>query len=738
MVRPLRVAPSAPAMLRSRVRAGPLGPLAGALLAAAAGAQPAAQPGQAKTLRAFRIDAPIELDGALAEAPWRAAEAAADFVQQEPALGQPASERTEVRVLVDAEALYFGVACFDSNPGGIIARELRRDNALLNDDRFEIVLDTFHDHRNSYHFAINPRGTQYDAQITDEGHDINVEWDERWYAEAAITADGWTAELKIPLAALRSGRGADSFGLNLLRFIRRKNEIDQWSGWDRDYTFLQVSQAGHLAGLEGMRTGLKLRLKPYLLGGFRQKGAALGTDPLHEIGLEDLKFSLTPGLTAELTLNTDFAQTEVDEAIVNLTRFPTFYPEKREFFLDRAGIFEFGLGGRRGGGTERNLQMFFSRRIGLSDDRREVAMLGGAKVIGRAAGLDIGALGVQTGSFEGRPGANYTVLRAKRNVLERSNFGAFLSNRQASSGDFNRVAGVDVNLSLFKNTDIAGFIGKSFTPGRSGDSWVGRAKYNWYSDLYELFLEHLYVGPAFRHDVGYVRRLDVRRTDAAFIWEPRPKPLQKSLRNFVFRGELIYTTDVEGRLLTRERIFQATGRFQSDDAVRFNSTATLDRLERRFEIARGIFVPAGEYDYRDSFAEAEASGKRLLAGKLRFGFGDLYGGRRRYWQLSPSFRPSPHFSLEASYERNSVKLAQGAFTAHVLNGRANLNLSNRWLTTTLVQYDSASERRVLYFRLNYIYRPGDDVFVVYNQGDQPGLKADRALMVKLTHSFDLR
>lgn len=692
----------------------------------------------AKTIRALRISSEVKLDGALSEAPWALAQAASDFVQQEPAVDQPASERTEVRALVDDEALYLGVACFDSDPRGIIARELRRDNALANDDRFEVVLDTFHDHRNAYHFAINPRGTQYDAQSTDEGQDVNVEWDERWYAEARIGEQGWTAEIKIPLQAIRSQRGADTFGINFKRFIRRKNEIDQWSGWDRDYTFLQVSQAGHLTGLEGIRTGLKLRVKPYLLGGFRDTSGAAGRDLLHELGLEVLKFSLTPGLTAELTLNTDFAQTEVDDAIVNLTRFPTFYPEKREFFLERAGVLEFGLGGRRGGGSERNLQMFFPRRIGLTDDRRERPMLGGAKVIGRLRGFDLGLLNAHVQAFEGEKAANYTVLRSKRNLLSRSNVGAFFSNRQSSGGDFNRVAGADVNLSLFKNTDIAGFVAKSFTPGRPGNSWVGRAKYNWYSDLYELFVEHLYVGPDFRHDVGFVRRLDVRRTDAAFIWEPRPKPLKELVRNFVFRGELIYTTDVKGRLLTRERIFQTTTRFESDDAFRFNSTETLDRVERPFEIAKGIQVPAIEYGYRDNFVEAEGSGKRVLGGRARFGFGSFYSGDRRYWQIAPSLRPSAHFSLEASYEWNDVKLREGAFTTSLINGRVNLNLTNRWLTTTLVQYDSASERRVVYFRLNYIYRPGDDVFVVYSQSDLPGQRPERALMLKLTHSFDLR
>ncbi len=713
-----------------------------AFLASAPAAR--AQPPGPKAIRALRIASPIALDGALSEPAWLEAEAVSDFVQQEPAVDQPASERTEVRVLLDDDALYVGAFCFDSEPRGIIARELRRDNTLANDDRFEIVLDTFNDRRNAYHFAINPRGTQYDAQITDEGQDVNLEWDERWYSETKLTDQGWSAEIKIPLATLRSRPGTTAFGVNFKRFIRRKNEIAQWTGWDRDYSFLQVSQAGQLTGLEGINTGLKLRVKPHAVLGFEDvSGAARGSrQGVYELGLEDLKFSLTPGLTAELTLNTDFAQTEVDDAVVNLTRFPTFYPEKREFFLERAGIFEFGIGGRRAerrgaGSVERNLQMFFSRRIGLTQDRREVKMLGGAKLIGHAAGLDVGLLSAQTGSFEGSRGSNYSVLRLKRNMLARSNFGTFFSSRQSGGSDYNRVAGTDLNLTLFKNTDIQGFVGRSFTHGGRGNPWVGRAKYNWYSDLYELFLEHLYIGPDFEHDLGYFRRRDIRRSDAAFIWEPRPKAL-KSVRNFVFRGELVYTTDVKGRLLTRERIFQATSRFESDDAVRFNSTDVLDRVERRFEISPGVFVPAAEYHYRENFVEAEASGKRTAGARLRFGFGDFYSGRRRYWQAAPSLRPSPHLSLEASYEWNDVTLREAAFRTHVVNGRLSLNLSNRWLTTTLVQYESASERKVLYLRLNYIYRPGDDLFVVYNQADQPGSRADRTLLVKLTHSFDFR
>jgi hypothetical protein len=290
---------------------------------------------------------------------------------------------------------------------------------------------------------------------------------------------------------------------------------------------------------------------------------------------------------------------------------------------------------------------------------------------------------------------------------------------------------------VFKNTDIQGFLGRSVTPGRTGNDMVGRVKYNWLSDLYEVFVEHLYVGPEFQHDVGFVRRRDIQRTDTAFIWEPRPKRF--NIRNFVFRSEVIYLTDTHRTLLNREQIFQATARFQNDDVVRFNATDTFDRVERAFEIASGILVPPGDYSFLDTFGEVESSGKRAFVAKVRVGGGDFYGGSRQYVRLSPAWRPSSLLSFETAYELNDVELSQGTFTTHVVNARMNVNLSNRWLTTTLAQYDSASRRNVLYVRLNYIYRPGDDLFIVYNESRQGAAtrnEPDRSLMVKLTYSLD--
>ena len=695
-----------------------------------------------KSIGALRSTDPIEMDGVLDDPAWQEAQVISDFVQQEPDVNQPASEKTEVRIVLTDTALYLGVLCYDSEPSKVIARERRRDQNLSSDDRFEVILDTFHDHRNAFYFVTNPLGTRFDALVTDEGVAINDEWDERWWVEAQITEMGWTLEIEIPLTALRATRNLDVWGINFKRFIRRKNEIDQWTGWSRDFSFVQVSQAGHLEGMGGAEAGLLARIKPYVLGGVRRTAlsqAGSDTEGVFEAGLEVAKVGITPSLVGEFTLNTDFAQVEVDNAVVNLTRFPLFFPEKREFFLERAGIFDFSLGGRRGGSSRRFLQMYFSRRIGLTTpDRRLVPVLGGAKLTGRIQDFDLGLLDVQTGDFEERPGNNYLVLRLKRNVLARSNIGTFFSNRQSGEpDDFNRVAGADVNLTLFKNLDLQGALGRSFTSGVEGDQAMGRAKFNWFSERYEVFFEHLYVGDEFQHDVGFVRRSGIRRNNGLVTWDPRPQIL--NIRRVAIKAEMEYLTDTDNFLLTRERSIQVRTHFHTGEILAFNSTDNREQLEGDFRITPEITIPLDVYGFRNQFVEYRSRPQQMLSALTRFGWGDFFGGKRKFVRVSPSFKPRPDFSADVAYEYNDIDLPQGSFTTYLINSRFNLNLSNRWLSTSLVQYESESKRLVLFFRLRFIYRPGDDLFVVFNQTSELGnplVEKDRAFQVKFTRSFD--
>ncbi|MBI3940686.1 MAG: carbohydrate binding family 9 domain-containing protein [Acidobacteria bacterium] len=694
-----------------------------------------------KSVRVYRTEGPIKVDGVLDETAWREAGAISDFVQQEPKVDEPATEKTEVRLILSGGALYVGVECFDSEAGKIIARERRRDNNLRDDDRFEIVLDTFHDHRNAFYFVTNPLGTRFDALITDEGVDVNREWDERWWVEARMTPRGWTLEFEIPLAILRASPEQDVWGINFQRFIRRKTEIAFWTGWNRDFSFVQVSQAGHLEGMRGTQAGLRARIKPYLLGGFRHhtlESGRRGFENSSEAGLEVAKVGITPSLIAEFTANTDFAQVEVDEAVVNLTRFPLFFAEKREFFLEHAGIFDFSLGGRRGFPNDRILQMFFSRRIGLTADRRPVPVIGGAKVTGRVQGLDVGLLDVQTDQFGTAPGSNYAIARVKKNILARSNFGVFFSNRQSGrTDDTNRVAGADVNFTFFKNFDIQGSLGRSFTGGVNGDQKMGRLKLNLLSDIYELFLEHLYLGDDFRHDIGFVQRNGIRRTQPTILWKPRLR--SRSIRNLVFRQEVLYFSDTHNHLLDRQQVFQFAVSFRDDSRLRFNTTHNLERLRADFRINPQVTIPQSVYRFRNYFVEYDSPPQHVTGIRTHWEWGNFYGGKRRILELGPSFKPWPGFSSEFSYQFNDLDLPQGSFRTHVVNSRFNVSLNNRWLTTAIAQYDSASKRVVFFFRLRFIYRPGDDLYVVFNQtsgvGPAPS-DADRAFLVKFTRSFE--
>ena len=616
-----------------------------------------------RTIRALPIPGPIRVDGVLDEAAWAQAQMISDFTQQDPREGEPATERTEVRILLSPSTLYVGVMCFDAQPDRIVARERRRDNDLRNDDRFEVVFDTYHDRRNGFYFVTNPLGTRFDALITDEGVDINSEWDERWWVESRISEQGWSAEFEIPLAILRASPDRDTWGVNFQRFIRRKNEIAFWSGWDRDYTFLQVSQAGTLEGLGGVKTGLRARVKPYLLGAGREAGSDRGLRNASEIGIEVAKIGITPSLIAEFTLNPDFAQVEVDDAVVNLTRFPLFFPERREFFLERAGVFDFSVGGRRGGQSERLLQMFFPRRIGLTEDRRPLPVLAGAKVTGRVGDVDLGVLNMQTNNFEGRPADNYSVVRVKKNILARSNVGAFITNRQSRAGnDRNSFAGGESNFTFLKNTEVHASLGRSFTQGATGDQMMGRLKFDRLTERYEVFAEHLYIGDEFRHDLGYVQRNGVRRSNAIVTWDPRPDML--NIRRLAIKSELGYVTDTKNRLESRLQNIQLRTYFQTGAAIRVAANDNFERLDTPFRITPSTAIPPGDYHFGDVLFEFTGRPDAIVVPQITSGVGDFYNGSRKYIELKPSFRPgSPACRSEAGRSSPSVVATSSSATA---------------------------------------------------------------------------
>jgi len=468
--------------------------------------------------QAVRVERPPRLDGTLDDPIWQQAVLITDFRQKEPYEGQPATEKTEVSILYTRTEIYFGIFCQDSVAHGVIATQLRRDVTQELDDYFEIVIDSRHDRRNAYVFQVNPLGTQRDALITDEQagdtQDGDPGWDGVWISEARITGGGWTATVAIPFATLNFMRSNDvTWGINFKRFIRRKNEEDLWSGWRRTFGANKISQAGELHGITEIGSGRLFIIKPYALGGFNHlppsaaaSGLTPGTSPLLTGGV-DIKIGLRSNLVANLTGNTDFANSDVDVQQFNLTPYPLFYPEKRQFFLENAGVFAFPMST-----GESADQLFFSRQIGIDPVTGEqVPINGGGKLTGSIGGFELGLMDVDTRSSGPNPYANYAVLRVKRSLGESGSYIGVMGIDKRSgdpAGNFNQTGGVDGRAVVFKNLILSGFAAQTRTPGfSSGQTNLG-AGLIYRSNWLDFQADHRKIGPNFNPAVGFLERND--------------------------------------------------------------------------------------------------------------------------------------------------------------------------------------------------------------------------------------
>ncbi len=682
------------------------------------------------------------MDGELTEEAWALAERVTDFLQKEPREGAPASEVTEVRILFDTQQLYIGVICHDSDPSGIRATELRRDDSFNNDDIFEIVLDTFHDHRNGYLFRINPLGTLHDATITNEGQTTNRNWDEQWEATTQITDEGWVAEIAIPFKSLRFESSEKvTWGINFHREIKRKNEDVYWTAYSRNLDFDELSQAGHLEGLSEIQ-GFTLRVKPFFTSGGSQvvRNGRTETDHLTAIGIEDAKYMVTPQFVLDLTVNPDFGQADVDEAQVNLTRFSRFFSEKREFFQEGAGIFQFGSGGF----GRPALVLFHSRRIGLSEAREEIPIWGGVKLTGKQGPLEVGLLNMQTRHSEHEevtPGKNFAVVRLKANILERAYIGAmFTRNTGGLERSENKAGGVDANFTFFQNLNLRGFLARTDPAPTEKAKWAGQGAIEWESDRFEFGLEHISIPGEdnFNPGIGFVGRDDQKQSVAAFSYQPRPDI--SVVRQFEVGASVEYLTNQEGDLESRGAEFDWSADFENGDAFSVGVDRLFERLVEPFRIrGGGGTVPVGDYAFNELSLMYRAFRGRKMSGNLRFETGGFFNGHRTGFDISPQFKPSQNLSFEPSYEWNRISLPGSTFTTQEFNGTTNYSFNQQWLTRATLLLDSQGEEYTLNFRLNYIFRPGDDLFVVYTEtrgyGEVAGLN-NRALIIKSTFSFD--
>ena len=692
-----------------------------------------AQGPERKIAQAVRIDGSLTLDGNLSEALWDEVPAVSDFLQRDPREGEPATERTVVKIIYNDESVFFGVVCEDSQAGGIIAKERARDDSLGSDDTFEIILDTFHNHQDGFIFRTNPLGTKFDSWITDEGGRENSNWDERWVVAAARNERGWMVEIEIPFSSIRMpGRDIQVWGIDFKRNIRRKNEEAIWSNYRRDFNFFQVSQAGELVGLENISAGHRLRIKPFVTGGasrvFREGRPE--TDHLFDAGLEDLKYQLTPSLTLDVTVNPDFAEADVDEQIVNLTRFSVFFPERREFFQENASLFDFGPGG-----FAPEVKPFHSRTIGLSESREPIDILAGVKVTGQLKGLDLGFINMQTLDFEDTPGSNFTVLRVRKRFLSRSNVGALVTNRQSSlEDDYNRTFGLDSNFVLFDNLHLESFFVGSQTPGFEENTWATRPlQISWQTDLLTANAEHMIIGRNFNAEMGFVPRADMNQSLLDFQVNPRPG--SEWIRRFEIGANLRYLTNQDEILETREQALSFGLALESGDSLQFSYAKVFEFLEDGFLLRERIPVPPGPYRSHRFQAQVISYSGRRVSGFFQFQReNDFWDGERTTLNLNPSIKWSQNLSFDIEYRLDDVVLPGGEFSSSVSNVGIHYNVSNQWLASTTVQYDNLEDLVSINFRLNYIYRPGDDLFVVYNQTRRSDL-TDRKLILKFTHSF---
>lgn len=696
------------------------------------------------------------LDGILSEVFWARAGVITDFKQQEPFEGEPATERTEVRIAFDQSTMFVAIRAFDSEPDAIVGRILQRDRIMetagfgnqlgaTGDDAVAIVFDPFHDHRNGMVFATNPNGAEFDALITDEGAEINIDWRAVWRVKAVRTPEGWSAEMAIPFRTLRYPAGsAEPWGFNVYRMIRRKNEEVLWRSYSRDNEgFRRISRAGHVDGLTDLpRPGLNLEVKPYVLGGSTQeRNEVTGETPAEldsKIGL-DLKTEIAGGLVLDLTINTDFAQVEVDDQQVNLTRFNLFFPEKRDFFLENAGIFEFGDAGRF---EPPPFLLFFSRRIGISEDG-EIPILGGARLTGRAGPQTIGLLNVVTDEEFNEPVTNFAVVRAKRDIGENSYLGVMLTDRRAvgngiapdgSAVPANTTAGVDGTFWFGTKFNADLFGAWTFTEGEGGDDAAYRVAANYTSDTYGLFFQHMGVGPELNADMGFVTRTDVRTTRAGGRYTPRPDWIDLRKIDFYFSGN--YITDYDGKREDWEVGPTMAPEWNSGDGGRFEIDFAEQTVNEAFDLADSVLVEPGVYDATNIQLAFDSSPARPLVATFRTTFGGSFGGNVASVGGDLTWNPTPQLGMTAGYTRNDVDLPNGAFVADIASLRGTVSFSTQATANVFVQYNSLDQAFITNIRFNYIYRPGSDLFLVFTEqrgGSSLDQLENRGLVAKLTY-----
>jgi len=698
---------------------------------------------------AAKIDHEPKIDGSLDDPVWLTATPITDFRQREPNEGQAATERTEVRILYTRREVFFGITCFESDSGRVTATELRRDVSQGFDDHFEIIIDSAHDRRNAYAFQVNPLGTQRDGLVIEEsggGEDYDPAWDGIWISAARRTESGWTATVAIPFSTLNITSSTNPvWGLNFKRFIRWKNEEDLWSGWRRAFGISKISQAGVLQGIDNITGGRLLIVKPYVLGGFRHlppAAAGSGLEPgtsVQHTGGGDAKIGLRSNLVANLTVNTDFADADVDIVQFNLTPYKLFFPEKRQFFLENAGVFDFPLGGAAD-------RLFFSRQIGIDPvTGQEVPVNGGGKLTGKLAGFDLGLLDIETREDGPNPYANYGVARVKRSLFGESYLGAMYVDKRSGSptNPYNQTGGLDARIVLHKDLVLAGFGAITRSPGLSGGQDDAGGSLNYRSSFVEFFAERRRIGQNFNPEVGFLERNNCLCDYSNLTLKPRPKI--KGVRELQFEGFIFHAPDLSGALQTQE--YQATfranfhnGAYTDDDIV----DAFAQRINTPFNIYKNVVIPAGMYRWTRHQLTYGSRQDRKFTLRLFERFGTYYNGHLNEARVRWSYRASEHLSLDFSEQWNRFRLPEGNFSVVFGSIQANYAFSRFLFLSTVLQMNTSNTQAAsANVRLRWNYRPDSDLYVIYTAGQRfaslaaanPLALMEHRFVVKFTYSF---
>ena len=685
------------------------------------------------TMRAIRLDEPLRLDGQLDERVYQTIAPVTDFIQQEPNEGAPATERTEVWVLFDSETVYVSARCWDSEPDRTVANEMRRDSyAMYGNDTFAVMLDTFYDRRNGFNFMSNPLGGLFDQTITAE-RTGNLDWNTVWDVQTTRFEQGWILEMAIPFKSLRYGTEVGQYwGINFQRRVAWKNETSFLTPIPaalRELGSFKISSAATLVGLEVPTSAARFEVKPYAIVDLTTN---LGATPrvLNQPGGTagfDVKYGVTQGLTADFTYNTDFAQVEVDEQQVNLTRFSLFFPEKREFFLEGQGVFNFGAGYKYdpittafGGALSQYggqaPVLFFSRRIGLNAGRA-VPIHGGGRLTGKTGPYSIGLLNVQTGgeSSTGTRATNFSAVRVKRDVLRRSAIGAMFTGRSVSAKGLGAgyAYGVDGVFSFYDNLNFSTFLAKTDTPELRGDDLSYQAELDYSNDRWSLKVERLAVGANFNPEVGFVRRDDFRRTFAEFRYTPRPRSL-RSVRRFVFIPSLDYFNDGAGLLETRLQQLLLGAEFENGDRLFTGITDNFEFLKRPFRIARDVSVPIGGYSFVNTKVVYALGEQRPVAGAITVERGGFFGGEKTSVGYNrPRVSLGAQLTVEPSLSVNYITLPEATFTSTLVATRATYTVTPRMFVSALLQFNSSNDSLGTNIRFRWEYQPGSELFIVY-------------------------